>query len=189
MLRGKDPRPLLLMRDTREVKDEKLTALLQAALKSERFLLASQWFHCVDVSTAARDHKRASEALFRGANPPLMILSSWDGSTRVELLGTPEQTITWAKIASVLKHDYSKDATLHAKELNELLNKFDALDDKRKALTEQLARAKDELKAALVRKKIEALEQERELVLAAEKKWRDLGPRRESGEKGEKKAE
>jgi hypothetical protein len=180
---------LLVMRDAREAKDPKLAELLQAALKSERFLLASQWFHCIDAASANGVRKRAAAALFQGENAPLLVLSSWDGRQRVELLGSIDQKVTWQKIASVLKHDYAKDPTVHAKELNELLNKFDFLDDKKKELTAQLARTKDEAKAANLRKKLEGFEKEREQLLAAEKKWRDLGLRRDPTADGDKKTE
>lgn len=181
-----DPRPLLLLLET-EKTDKKVKSLLDAALKSERFTLTSNWFHCVRMDRSVLEKGHPYHSLYAGRNPARLLLVSSDGSKLVRFLGTAQERVTWAGIVSVLKKDYRKDPTAAVKAIERLLSKFDALDDKQKELQAQLARAakknqKDKL--ALYKKKIAAVDKERTKVFQQKAKLEKLGLRSESKKAG-----
>ncbi len=181
-----DPRPLLLLLET-EKTDKKVKSLLDAALKSERFTLTSNWFHCVRMDRSVLEKSHPYHSLYAGQNPARLLLVSSDGSKLVRFLGTAQQKVTWAGIVSVLKKDYRKDPTAAVKAIERLLSKFDALDDKQKELQAQLARAakknqKDKL--AVYKKKIAAVDKERTKVFQQKAKLEKLGLRSESKKAG-----
>jgi hypothetical protein len=181
-----DPRPLLLLLET-EKTDKKVKSLLDAALKSERFTLTSNWFHCVRMDRSVLEKSHPYHSLYAGRNPARLLLVSSDGSKLVRFLGTAQERVTWAGIVSVLKKDYRKDPTAAVKAIERLLSKFDALDDKQKELQAQLARAakknqKDKL--ALYKKKIAAVDKERTKVFQQKAKLEKLGLRSESKKAG-----
>lgn len=181
-----DPRPLLLLLET-EKTDKKVKSLLDSALKSERFTLTSNWFHCVRMDRSVLEKSHPYHSLYAGRNPARLLLVSSDGSKLVRFLGTAQERVTWAGIVSVLKKDYRKDPTAAVKAIERLLSKFDALDDKQKELQAQLARAakknqKDKL--ALYKKKIAAVDKERTKVFQQKAKLEKLGLRSESKKAG-----
>jgi hypothetical protein len=171
-----DPRPLLLLLDT-ETTDKKVQALLDSALHSERFTLASKWFHCVRVDTSVLEKDHPYHALYSGKNPARLLLASRDGGRIVRFLGTPRQKVTWAGIVSVLKKDYRLDPTAAVKGIERLLSKFDALDDKQKELQAQLDKAEKNNRldtVALYRKRIDALDADRTRALARKAGYEEL---------------
>ena len=174
-----DRRPLLIyLRDHKS--SPKVTSLLTSALKSERFQLASQWFHCVQVSNDVLQEGHAYHALFRGKNPARLLLASCDGKKIVPFLGTVQQKVNWPAIAGVLKKGYKKDPTTAVKKIERLLSKFDALDDKRKELRAQLARAgkkNQRSRIKILEAKLAANEKDRTQVFADKTKLEDLGLR------------
>lgn len=174
-----DPRPLLIYLSDHK-SDAKVTRLLTAALNSERFQLASKWFHCVQVSSDVLNEGHAYHALFRGKHPARLVLASRDGKRVVPFLGTAQKKVNWSGIAGVLKKDYKKDPTSAVKAIERLLFKFDALDNRRKELQAQLARAaksnqRDRIKS--IEKQIATNEKDRTGVFAKKTKLEDLGLR------------
>lgn len=154
---------------------------MTAALGSERFKLASKWFHCVRLGEEVRNEGHPYHALVKGKNPARLVLVSRDGSKLTRLLGTAEHKVSWEKIRSVLRKDYKKDPTNAVKAIERLLSKFDALDNKRKELRSLRDRAaksnrKDRIK--LVEKKLAANEKERQTLLAKKAKLAELGLRK-----------
>ncbi len=174
-----DPRPLLIYLQGHK-SDAKVTGLLNAALTSERFQLASKWFHCVQVSSDVLNEGHAYHALFRGKHPARLVLASRDGKKIVPFLGTAQKRVNWSGIAGVLRKDYKKDPTSAVKAIERLLLKFDALDNRRTELQAQLARAaksnqRDRIKS--IQKKIVANENDRTEVFAEKTRLEDLGLR------------
>ncbi|MCB9888741.1 MAG: hypothetical protein H6836_04120 [Planctomycetes bacterium] len=157
--------------------------------------MASKWFHCVQLADASLEEKHLYRSLFDAKNPARLVLASRDGKKVVSFLGTSSDRVTWAAITSVLKHDYLADPTRAVRGIEQLLSKFDALDNRRKELSAQLDRAQKSDKKS----KVKALEKELALNEVERKKLEDqreklakLGLRRpaKAAEKsGEKKAE
>lgn len=171
----------MIVRTCDAKKNKKVNSLLTAALASERFQLASKWFHCVRIEEEDIGQSHYRE-LFAGRKPAHMVLATWDGKTRINLLGSVSQKVSWPKVSSVLKKAYKKDPTRAVKTLEKLLNTFDALDKRESELSAQLTRCEEKKKAGQikkVKKQLEKLAKERETALATEKKASELQLRRD----------
>ena len=179
-LRGRDKRPLLIIRDSEVApskKASKLDGYLSAALESERFILASQWFNCIKLAPNVIEEGHPYNSLFAGKNPPRMILSTWDGSKRIAMLGKGQAKVTWSKISKLLKLEYKKDATRAVKELQKLLNHYDSLDQREAELREQIEKGKTSGRLARVKsleKKLAAQTRRREEIAKLELDLKDL---------------
>lgn len=176
MARRSGGKPVLISRET-DARDPKVKKLYDAALKSERFSLASQWFHCVKVGDEVLDEADLLHPLFAGRNPPALVMLTPDGEKRVSFLGTTRRKVKWAPISGILAASYEKNPTRAVKGLEKLLCRFDALDGKDNELSAQLARAEKKQSkgkiAAITRKKA-AVEKERQAAFAEEKELREL---------------
>lgn len=169
-------RPIMIQRQS-DQRDPKVAKLLKAALKSERFSLASQWFHCIRVGDEVLQKSHPLHSYFKGRNPAALVLLSADAKKEVSFLGTTGQKVKWAPIASVLKASYKKNPTSAVKSLEKLLCTFDSLDGKKRELNAQLARAKkknNKSKMASIEKKMEAEKKDRAKVFEQEAKLREL---------------
>ncbi|MHC4813664.1 MAG: hypothetical protein ACYTGW_18605 [Planctomycetota bacterium] len=174
-----DGRPLMVLRRNTDVDEEptKVQKLLTAALKSERFQLASKWFQCVEVDDAVLEEDHPYHLLFSQKRPPALLLASPDGKRIVHFLSRKSQKVTWTGISSVLKASYKGDPTKTIKALEKLLCDFDALDARRKELNTQIERCKekkDTAKLKTLEAKMAKQEKAREEALAEEKRLRAL---------------
>jgi len=151
-------------------------------MKSERFILASQWFHCIKVDARVVEESHPYHALFAGKDAPRLVLATWDGGKVQEFLGDRKDKISWNAISKVLDAEYKRNPDRAMKELGKLLSKYDAIDARQKELEAQLERAKEKGrsdKESSIQKKIEELAKEKEEAFALEAKVRDLGLLRE----------
>jgi hypothetical protein len=171
-----DGKPLMVLRRGTQM-DEKVQKLLDAALKSERFQLASKWFTCIEVDDAVLEKDHQYHLLFADAHPAALLLASPDGKKIVDFLGTKADKVNWPDISAVLTASYKGNPTRAVKGLERLLSKFDALDNRRKELNAQIQRyneKKDASKLKRLQAKLAEQEKERAEVLAEEKELREL---------------
>jgi len=182
-LRGRDPRPLLVFRDHRGIKDRKLASLIDRLLKSERFRLASRWFHCIRLPRDANQPGHTFAKLFGGTRAAHLLLLSTSGKKRVKLLQTSKAKASWSVVASVLREDYSQDPTTRIREYQMLLNQFDACDSRIAELEERIEGLREravthEVDARKVRRleaRLADAFREREQLVKLECKVSDLG--------------
>lgn len=179
-----DRRPLLVLRLTHDTAKatKKERKLLKAALASERFKLASHWFHCVQVTKEVLEKGHPYQCLYSGKNPPRIILASADGKKVVRFLGNARQRVNWADIATVLKNSYEKDPTKAIRGLERLMNTFDVLDAKVANLGDQIALASEKNNTAtlkMLKAKLAKAETERQKALVDERQLKDLGLKKE----------
>ncbi len=171
-----DGKPLMILRRATEV-DKTMKRLLNGALESERFQLASKWFQCIQVDDAVLEEDNEYHVLFEQRRPTTLILASPDGKKIVNFLGTKSKKVNWRDINGVLKASYKGDPTKAVKGLEKLLSKFDALDDRRKELNSQLercAKKKDAKKIKSLQAKLAKQERDREDIIEQEKRLREL---------------
>jgi len=176
-IRGKDPRPMIVLRDCDSCKGRD-DALLSKTLGNEKTLLLTQWFHCIKLDRRVLEKNHPYHLLFAGSHPPHLFLMSWDGSLRYDLNGKQSQKKLWMTMKKVLKADYKKDALAATRNWLRLLNHFDLLDSQEKSLSAQIDRLLGKKGKA---KKIKALEakiakvkKEREATFAKEQKLLNL---------------
>jgi len=182
MARRSGGKPVLINRET-EQRDAKVAKLYQEALASERFSLASRWFHCVKVGDEVLDEQHPLHQLFAGRNPSALVMLSPDGKKQLSFLGTTQQLVKWTPIASLLEASYKKDPTTAVKGLEKLLCTFDMIDGKQTELNAQLERAQkkpDENKIAAIKQKLADGGQALEQAFAEEEELRKLVLRSES---------
>lgn len=177
---GRDRRPLLIQVMRKET-DTRIAAYLKAALKSERFQLASKWFQCYQLPAEVLEEKHAYHPLFDDRNPPHLLLISRDGRKSAEFLGTRSRTVKWSKIAQVLAYEYRENPTRSVKDIERLLSEFDAVDsriadtDKRIAAAEE---SKDATKLRGLKRDRAELDREQQQLFARKKKLETLQLRR-----------
>ena len=117
--------------------------LLKEALASERFKLASHWFHCVQITKEVMEKGHPYRCLYEGRNPPRLILATADGKKVARFLGTAGQRVNWPAIAAVLKAAYEKNPTKAIRDRERLITTFDVLDAKISNLGDQIAIASE----------------------------------------------
>lgn len=174
-LRKDDKRPLLILRDC-EGCANKEGDLLKRTLDDERFLLATPWFNCVKVDSAALEEDHPYHKLFKGSKPAHVVVATWDGSKVINVSRAGQKEI-WKSMQVVLRKSYKKDAKKAMKGLSRLLETYDALDNREEELLAQLElkeKAGKKLKAEKLRKELAKLGEERQEAFDEEASLYDL---------------
>jgi hypothetical protein len=172
-IRGKDPRPLIILRDCDSCKGRD-DALLSDTLSNEKVLLLTHWFHCVKLDRRVVEEGHPFHSLFEGKNPPHILFSSWEGAKVIPLPGKQSQKKVWTSLTSIMKIDYKKDPNKAIKNWRKILNSFDSLDSQLKEFRGQLEKMELKYgpksdKAKKLAAKIEKLDKAKKKALADEK--------------------
>jgi hypothetical protein len=178
-LRGKNPRPLFVVRDCEQCKDKDRE--LQAALDDERSILYARFFHCVKIDRRVLEPSHEMNALFAGDGPPPHVLIVGNDGTTLPLPADGPPRDLWAAMLRVLRADYTRDAALAVRDWVLLLDRFDELDLREKDLllqkTDALATPGKAKRLASLDRDLAKVEQERSRLVAQETKLLDLGLR------------
>jgi len=177
-VRGRDPRPVLLLRDC-DACAGKDDALLERSMEDEKILLASGWFHCVRVDKGVLKDSHPLNTLFVGGDQvaPHMIMFSADGAERIGLPGKPSAKKLWNVMNKILVKDYTKPADAAVARWVALLSRFDTLDARLQELTEKRERTEDAKKVGAVEKEIKTTQEQLAKARQDEVAVRDLGLR------------
>ncbi|HEB52306.1 MAG TPA: hypothetical protein ENI87_03515 [bacterium] len=178
-----DGRPLLVLRECPLCQGSD-GALLSRSLKNDKTLLLTKWFRTVKLPAhvAERGHEFhnvfASYGFEKGW-PHFFLLADRDAEP-VQFTGTQTQSQLWKAMYDVLEQRYAKNPQRQVKKWLKLLDRYDSIDSRRRALQEELLAVRAEKgpkssKAKKLMAKIEKLDLERAKVEAEEKKVRDLG--------------
>lgn len=177
-VRGRDPRPVLLLRDCDSCagKDD---ALLERSMEDEKILLASGWFHCIRVDKGVLKDDHPLNSLFMGGDQvaPHMILFSADGTERIGLPGKPTAKKLWLVMNKILAKDYVKPADPAIARWIALLSRFDSLDTRKQEISTQREGTDDPKKAGAFDKEIKQVEEQLAKARQEETVVRDLGLR------------
>jgi hypothetical protein len=181
-IRGADRRPLLVLRECNVCAGSDF-ALLQRATGNDRTMLLTQWFHCVRLPASITHAEHGLHNLFAGARPPHLFFATNDGKEIETLPGDQTQSVVWTTMTKVLRRSYRDDPTAAVKQLLELLNDFDGLDQREAQLRRRLdAEIERHGPASAGFKRLKAkfseMQKERKALLARERKLRDLGIKR-----------
>jgi len=129
IIRGNDPRPLLVMRECARCTGTE-DALLTRMVDNERTFLMSRWFHCVKLPPAVIEPEHPFHNLFPGEKPPHLFVSQADGSLRHDLVGGHSQRELWAAMGESLASAYRDDPDRALAKLSKMLDRFDELDER-----------------------------------------------------------
>ena len=180
-VRATDRRPLLIVRECDRCKGTD-DALLDRRLDNEKTILMTRWFRCVKLPNTVLEDNPPYRNLFQGEHPPHLFLCRYDGSEPVALFGEQTQSQLWDAMEALVAREYQGNIRTAVKGLLRLLNDYDALDSRERELRVRLEETIDKdgdksLKVRDLRKKIDALQREREQLKAREDKLGDLGMR------------
>ena len=174
-LRKDDPRPLLILRDC-EGCANKEGDLLKRSLMDERFILGTDWFHCVKLPHEVIEEDNVLSSLFTGKSPAHVVVATWDAKTIVPIKRASAKGM-WQGMSKVLKKDYKGSADKAVKSLQRMLVEYDKIDGRVADLELQLeakeARGKD-ARARKIRNQLASLEKDRDDLIKQEEKLRDL---------------
>ncbi len=162
---GEDRRPLLVLRDclTCTGTDD---ALLTRQADNEKTLLLTRWFHCIRLPADVLEADHPFHELFAGEDPGHLFVSSWDGSNRKDLNGAQSRTELWSAMGGLLGSEYESGHETALRQLLNLLDRFDGIDQR----IEELERALDSAveregpggaKVTKMKKELVRLEEER----------------------------
>src|SRR5262245_5288255 len=143
IIRGNDPRPLLVLRECARCSGTE-DALLARMEDNERTYLMSRWFHCVKLPPAVLEPDHPFHELFPGEEPAHLFLSRADGSLRHDLSGVHAQGELWAAMKELLASEYRSDPEHALVKLSKILDGFDELDERILALERRIERTVEE---------------------------------------------
>ena len=127
LIRGKDPRPLLVVRECTLCTGTE-DALLSDVEDNERTFLMSRWFHCVKLPPSVTDTDHAFNSLFAGDDPAHLFASRADGSLRHDLLRMTSLVELWTAMEDVLAVEYRDDPDRALGKISKVLDQLDDLD-------------------------------------------------------------
>jgi hypothetical protein len=143
VLAGKDPRPLLVLREC-PVCNKTDDALLTPDTDNEKTLIYSRWFHCVKlpVDVVSADHP--FHALFPTDESEHLFVSAPDGSGKIPLESDTSRPELWSSMLQVLTAAYAqspaealKGIVRHIDRIDVLHHKITELEGKRSELMEK----------------------------------------------------
>lgn len=130
---GKDPRPLLVVRECK-VCNKTDDALLRPGAQNERTILLSRWFHCVKVPVDVLQPDHPFNALFPDTKSEHLFVSASDGTGKIPLESDTSRVELWASMSRALAAAYSKDPSTATKDITKVLDKLDLLDERVRGL-------------------------------------------------------
>jgi hypothetical protein len=127
-LAGKDPRPLLVLRECTVCNGTDDALLSRGNVDNERTFLLSRWFHCVKLPVDVTTDDHPFRGLFDAADPEHMFLSSVDGSVKIPLESERSRVELWGAMQSVLAATYAHGPEAEVKKLQRTIDEIDLVD-------------------------------------------------------------
>jgi len=128
-LAGKDPRPLLVLRECAFC-NKTDDALLTPGGDNEKTLFLARLFHCVKLPVDVIQPDHPLNALFPDNDAEHLFVSAVDGSGKAPLEADTSRIALWTAMTNVLAAAYTKDPLAVYKELPLLFDKLDVLDQR-----------------------------------------------------------
>lgn len=154
-IRGKDPRPLLVLRECKTCNKTDNALLRPGSAENEKTILYSRWFHCVKLPVDVIQPDHPFNALFKDNNAPHFFVGTNDGATTLPLETATSRTELWNSMTKILTQAYRKDPTSNFQDVSHELDKLDVLDSRVSDLERQksdLLESAGKLDASKVRK-------------------------------------
>ncbi|MCC7014503.1 MAG: hypothetical protein IT454_18225 [Planctomycetes bacterium] len=159
---GKDPRPLLVLRECKTCNGTDDALLSRGNVDNERTFLLSRWFHCVKLPVDVLQPEHPFHNLFDSKDPEHMFIGTADGALHLALESERSRVELWDTMMTVLKASYAAQAESLVRKMEKTIDEFDRVDDRLDALEQEvdkiletegpdsrkLKKVKDELAAA-----------------------------------------
>ncbi|MGK0202908.1 MAG: hypothetical protein ACI89X_001591 [Planctomycetota bacterium] len=178
-----DGRPLLVLRECKTCQGSD-SALLSRSLINDKTMLMTKWFRTVKMPAHISERSHPFHNVFAGYDfgkkVPHFFLLADKNAKPVAFTGVQTQSKLWKGMYGVLEQRYAKSAKRQVKKWLMLLDRYDTIEGRRKALKEELLavradRGPDSSKAKKITAKLAELDQDWAVVEAEEKKVRNLG--------------
>ncbi len=127
-IRGKDPRPLLVLRECKTCNKTDNALLRPGSAENEKTILYSRWFHCVKLPVDVIQPDHPFNALFKDNNAPHFFVGTNDGATTLPLETATSRMELWNSMTKILTQSYKKDPTSSFQDVSHELDKLDVLD-------------------------------------------------------------
>jgi len=125
-LAGKDPRPLLVLREC-SVCNTTDDALLSREADNEKTLILARWFHCVKLPVDVVQPDHPFNALFPNDDAEHLFVSAVDGSSKLPLESDTSRRELWTSMTQVLGGAYVLDPNTAYKEVVRRLDRLETL--------------------------------------------------------------
>jgi hypothetical protein len=125
---GKDPRPLLVLRECKTCNGTDDALLSRGNVDNERTFLLSRWFHCVKLPVDVMQKDHPFHNLFDDKDPEHMFFGTADGSMHLPLESERSRIELWDTMMAVLKATYAKDPESVVKSMVKTIDAFDDAD-------------------------------------------------------------
>jgi len=136
VIAGKDPRPLLVLRECKTCNGTD-DALLSKGADNERTSLMSTWFHCVKLPVDVLQPDHPFYEMFGHDDAEHLFVAMPDGSSKIKLQSDTSRTELWAAMGQMLNSSYKKDTQPVIKEVRKFLDRMDVLDTRLTGLKEK----------------------------------------------------
>jgi hypothetical protein len=177
-----DDRPLLVMRECMLCRGSD-AALFDASVQNDRAVLLTKWFRVVRLPANVSEPGHPFYNVFaaypaQGPSPHFFLLAN-PGAQPVQFTGMQTPSSLWRGMTTVLEQRYGKDPQKAVKQWLLLLDQFDRVDaaiaTNQAELDETRAdEGPDSRKAGRIEQRLGELRRERDELVAAETKVRDL---------------
>jgi len=135
---GKDPRPLLVLRECVNCNGTDDALLNRGNEDNERTFLLSRWFHCVKLPVDVLQADHPFHNLFPGDDPEHMFFCAVDGSGRIAMESERSRVELWGSMMQVLKANYAKEPEECVRKLERVIDGFDDIDQRITALEKKI---------------------------------------------------
>lgn len=135
---GKDPRPLLVLRECKVCNGTDDALLSRGNVDNERTFLLSRWFHCVKLPVDVLQKDHPFHSLFADSNPEHMFMSAADGTARIALESERSRVELWESMVRVLKATYAKDPEDGVRKMERTIDNLDMVDQRITALEQKI---------------------------------------------------
>lgn len=127
---GKDPRPLLILRECKTCNGTDDALLSRGVVDNEKTFLLARWFHCVKLPVAVLEPDHPFHNLFDAKDPEHMFLCASDGSSRIALESERSRVELWGAMNRVLSLNYEKGPEDTVKKMQKAIDQFDRVDQR-----------------------------------------------------------
>jgi hypothetical protein len=135
---GKDPRPLLVLRECKTCNGTDDALLSRGNVDNERTFLLSRWFHCVKLPVDVLQKDHPFHNLFDDSDPEHMFLGTADGSMHLALESERSRVELWDTMMTVLKASYTREPEVTVKRMVKVIDDFDRVDERIVALEQKI---------------------------------------------------
>ncbi len=135
---GKDPRPLLILRECKTCNGTDDALLSRGVVDNEKTFLLARWFHCVKLPVAVLEPDHPFHNLFDAKDPEHMFLCAADGSSRIGMESERSRVELWGAMNQVLVANYQQGPDGLVKQMAKAIDRFDQVDTRVAELEKKL---------------------------------------------------